>query len=290
DNLRTNGEAFAYIVLEVPEFEDISVDYGRDIAEKLVKVVADSLVQCFGHVASIFRMYGCHFGIAKRNICSEEIVVTAHTWQNSLKSIREIDGRQVMVHGEFAFAQGFEKESVQEIVELASRRLNEKLTGRTDGSDERADLIKGYLNMMPLPYLIARLIMDDEGKNPVDIEILYANKRYCEITGKGSSELIGRKYTEVFHSTNNQKWLDIGYRAAFGEYIYSRTYSYSMKHWVNFIAAPSTSAGTFSMVFIKMFDEAKQSEEPMAEHIVNEIGSKDKLIRRDRVHGGNIFT
>lgn len=285
DNLRTNGEAFAYIVLEVPEFEDISVDYGREIAEKLVKTVSELLVSCFGHVASIFRMYGCHFGIAKRNMSSEEIRETAETWQKGLRSIREIDGRQVRIHGEFAYAQGTEKETMQEIVELASRRLNEKLSGTDERSDEKTELIKGYLNRMPLPYLVTKLIMDEEGKTPVDLELLYANKRFCEITEKSPSLIIGKRYTEVFHSTKNQKWLDIGYRAASGEYIYSRTYSYSMKHWVNFIAAPSTEAGTFSTVFIKMFDADKQSEEPMAEHIVNEIGSKDKMMRSDKRDG-----
>jgi len=290
DNLRTNGEDFAYIVLEVPEFEDIRVDYGREIAEKLVKAVADRLVECLGSVASIFRLFGCHFGIAKRHMDVEEIMSTVNAWSERLKSIREIDGRKVMIHGEYAFAKGTEKETVQEIVELASRRLNQKLTGGAQGLDERTDIINGYLDRMPLPYLIAKLIMDMEGKNPVDIEILYANKRYCEVTGKRSQELTGRKYTEVFQNMKKQKWLDIGYRAAFGEYIYSRTYSYSMKHWVNFIAAPSTGAGTFFTVFIKMFDEAKLSEEPMAEHIVNEIGLKDKMIRQGNMPDRSINT
>ncbi len=290
DNLRTNGEAFAYIVLEVPEYEDISVDYGREIAEKLVKIVAESLVSCFGHVASIFRMYGCYFGIAKRNMSKDEILVTAHTWQNGLKSIREIDGRQVMVHGEFAFALGSERESIQEVVELAGRRLNQKLNGGNERSDEEAENIREYLNRMPLPYLISRLIMDEEEKNPVDIEFLYVNKRFCELSEKKQTDFIGKKYSEVFGIAKNQKWLDIGCRAAFGEYIYSRTYSYSMKHWVNFIAAPSTSAGIFSTVFIKMFDESKHSEDPMADHIVNEVGLKDKLIGKESIHEGNICT
>lgn len=288
DNLRTNGEEFAYIVLDVPEFEEIRVDYGREIAEKLVKAVAERLVECFGHVASIFRLFGCRFGISKRNISSEEIISASHKWRDSLKVIREIDGRQVMVHGEYAFAQGSERETVQEIIELANQRLNQKMNGGNDNNDSEKNHIIEYFNRMPLPYVVAKLIMAQDGKTAVDIEILYANKRYGEVVGKNSSELAGKRYIELINCKNDKKWLEIGYRAAFGEYIYARTFSYSMKHWVNFIAAPSASVGTFSIVFIKMYEMENYTEGTIMENPDDATFSKGNSIISDIKHDGSL--
>lgn len=288
DNMRINGEEFAYIVLDVPEFEEIRVDYGRTIAEKLVKAVAERLVECFGHVASIFRLYGCRFGISKRNITSEEIIDSSRMWRDSLKYIREVEGRQVTIHGEYAFAQGSERNTVQEIVELANRRLNQKMNGGNDNSDNEKSLMIEYFNRMPLPYVVVKLIMSQDGKTAADMEILYANKRYGEMVGKNSSELTGRRYIEFVNCKSDKKWLDIGYRAAFGEYIYARTFSYSMKRWVNFIAAPAASVGTFSIVFIKMYEKGNYSEGIMQENLVDEFLDKDNRILSDIEPGGSL--
>ncbi|SFG18959.1 EAL domain-containing protein [Oribacterium sp. WCC10] len=251
DNLRTNGEDFAYIVFDVPEFEEIREDYGREIAEGLVKEIADKVVECFGSVASIFRVYGCNFGICKRNMPPDMVRESAKKLLDSISQIREIDGRQVMVHGEYAYAHGSEKENVQEVIELAKTRLM-KLKNSDEEGEKKLNMMKGYVNYLPLPYVVAKPIMDKENKNAIDIEYIYVNNRYCEVAGKSASELVGKTYTKVFEQPPNDRWIDIGYRAAYGEYIHDRAFSYSLKHWMNFIAAPSNTVGTFSTVFINM--------------------------------------
>ena len=288
DNFKTNGEEFAYIVLDVPEFEEIIVDYGREIAEKLVKAVAERLVGCFGHVASIFRLFGCRFGISKRNMTSDEVLNASHKWRDSLKSIREVDGRQVMIHGEYAFAQGSERETVQEIIELANKRLNQKINGGNDINDNEKNHMIEYFNRMPLPYVVAKLIMSQDGKTAVDMEILYANKKYGEMAGKNATALVGRRYMDLVSCKNDTKWLDIGYRSAFGEYIHARAFSYALKQWVNFIAAPAASIGTFSVVYIKMYDKKNYPEETMQDNIVEETIKKEDSILSDMNHEDSV--
>jgi|GEM_PF-34905 len=266
DNLRTSGEDYIYFILDVPDFEDIRVDYGRSVAEDYIKTVFNIIVDTFGHVASIFRIYGCRFGVTRRNISVETALKLATKWKEKVDRLREIDGRQIILTSEFAFATGTEKETIEEIVALAGNRFNQKLNGTMIKDVHGASLIKEYYDNMPLPYVVARPILDSDGKTPIDIEYIYVNYKYCEVCGKNAQELIGNRYRKVFPRVRTTKWVEIANRASSGEYIYERTFSYAVRHWVNFIAAPGSHAGTFSTVFINMDEDIRHSDAVISDH------------------------
>ena len=198
DNLRTNGEDFTYIILEVSDFEDIRVDYGREIADRFINIVFENIVEIFGHTASIFRSYGCHFGVALRNIQEESVIELADKWEKRIGDLREIDGRQIILKGAYAYAKGSERESIQEIVELARMRLDLKLNGDIAMDSNDDSRITELYDSMPLPYIVARPISDNENKRVVDIEFIYVNFKYCELAGKNVSEIKGHRLSEIY--------------------------------------------------------------------------------------------
>lgn len=266
DNLRANGEDFVYVSLEVQDLENIREDYGRDIAEKYIRTVFGIIVDVFGHTASIFRTYGCCFCVTKRNMSDEAVIDLSEKWKVRVDNIREIEGRQIMVTGSYAFARGSERDNVQEIVELARARLIQKHSGDSVRENSLAGHMKELYDNMPLPYIVARPILDKDGSTAVDIEFIYANSKYCEQAGKNASEIIDNRFSRIYPRLRNTKWLEIAKRASSGEYIYDRTFSYAIKHWVNFVSSPGSIPGTFLTVLMNMDEGMQQAQLSAANH------------------------
>ncbi|WP_049962300.1 EAL domain-containing protein [Oribacterium sp. FC2011] len=259
DNLRTNGEDFTYVLLDIPEFENIREDYGRDIAEKFIKVIAKYIVFSFGRVTSVFRLYGCCFAVCKRNTSKEDIIRRVELWKKYVSSIREIESREIRVHGEYGIINGSECYDMQDVYEGAKNDLNRRMKGDNENNTGLLD-IGGYYESLPLPYFVAKPVLSEDNKTPVDLEYIYVNGKYCDATGKKASELIGHCYTGIFSDLRSSNWISVGYRASMGEYIHDRSYSFAFKRWVNYIAAPASHAGTFSIVIVDYNDENQPKE------------------------------
>ena len=259
DNLRTNGEDFTYVLLDIPEFENIREDYGRDIAEKFIKVIAKYIVFSFGRVTSVFRLYGCCFAVCKRNTSKEDIIRRVELWKKYVSSMREIESREIRVHGEYGIINGSECYDMQDVYEGAKNDLNRRMKGDNENNTGLLD-IGGYYESLPLPYFVAKPVLSEDNKTPVDLEYIYVNGKYCDATGKKASELIGHCYTGIFSDLRSSNWISVGYRASMGEYIHDRCYSFAFKRWVNYIAAPASHAGTFSIVIVDYNDENQPKE------------------------------
>ena len=280
DNLRTNGEDFTYVLLDIPEFENIREDYGREVAEQFIRVIAKYIVFSFGRLTSIFRLHGCCFGVCKRNTSKEEIIKRVELWKKYVNALREIESREIRVHGEFGIINGSECYDMQDVYEGARNDLNRRMKG---DQEKNTDLsyIGEYYDSLPLPYIVARPIFGEDKKTPIDLEYIYVNGKYCEATGKKASELMGHCYTGVFSDLRSSNWIGVGYRASMGEYIHDRCYSFALKRWINYIAAPASHAGTFSIVIVDYNEDIQPGGEKISDR--ESPKTSDKLEHDDYI-------
>ncbi len=281
DNLQTNGEDFTYAVLVVSQFENIREDYGREVAEKLIRVVAKYITSCFGHAALIFRIYGCCFGVCRRNASKEEIIRRAELWMRYVGTLREIDGKEIRVEGKFGLINGSECSNTHEVIEGSRKdlitRLSKKNAGNTASQDKNE-----YFDSMPISYVVLKPLLSEDKKTALDFEYIYVNNKYCEVTGKRASELVGHTYTSVYDDNRSENWINVAFRASLGEYIYDRAYSYALRRWVNFIAAPSSHGGICSLVILNSDEDKKNKAESVSGSIYHDLIQDEPEMSREK--------
>lgn len=125
-------------------------------------------------------------------------------------------------------------------------------TDRQRGLTEQA-LFNGF-NDVPLPCVVMRPATVS-GRH--DIEYLYANDSYCRLAGKGSYELLGHGYLELFESASSE-WVELGERAAAGEHVHGRIWGPVQRHWMDVYASPSSIAGCCVMVSAPVDDDRRR--------------------------------
>jgi len=123
DNLLKNNEDFANIAIEIRRFNDIIKDYGSEVAEDLIRMVGIKILNAFGKNAVISRIYGCNFTVILRNVTSEQVITMSEKCMDSINGIHEIDNRQCRIKAVYGASFGSERDSVQEIAELARLRM-----------------------------------------------------------------------------------------------------------------------------------------------------------------------
>jgi diguanylate cyclase (GGDEF)-like protein len=123
DNFLKTGEDFADIAVEVKRFNDIIKDYGKDVAEDFIRLVGIKILNSFGKKAVIARIYGCLFVVTMRNVTREQVITMSEKCLDAINSITEIDGRQCRIKASYGASFGSERDTVQDIAELARLRM-----------------------------------------------------------------------------------------------------------------------------------------------------------------------
>jgi GGDEF domain-containing protein len=122
DNYLQNREDFAYICFEVTSYDEIIKDYGSEVAEDLIRLVSIKILNVFGPKVTIARIYGANFGITARKMTLEEAEINAEKLSDSLREVKDIDNRQCSLRVIYGISLGSERETVQEVTELARQR------------------------------------------------------------------------------------------------------------------------------------------------------------------------
>lgn len=272
DNYRLNDEDYSYILMTVPEYETFLRDFGEMTANILIQTIADEIRKEFDVRATIAHMNGCEFGICERGLADADITRSILQCKEHIEHIREINGRLVNLHFHYGIARGSEGMDVRDVMTLAYNRMDEKNEQRQKRKHGAKALTEvDPYNEMPLPFVIMRPIMEDE-KN-VDMTYIYANHKYCEMTGKSSKELLGHSYLELFPNTS-KRWLEYCVRGSKGELIHERAYSGALGGNVELIAGPASMQG--GCVFLGVSIENEQIQE---KNIARMLSSEEVIIR-----------
>ncbi|MCR5355462.1 MAG: diguanylate cyclase [Lachnospiraceae bacterium] len=251
NNYRENREDYAFATLNIIEYEAIVRDFGSEIAHGVKNHVSIILNEVFDTVDSIAHISGGNFAVAVRGLPQNELCEKLVECCRRVDEIHTINGRKVRFSLIYGFAYGSEQENVRGVVKIALDRLadtKEDKQGTMIIDKPEFDLY----NDIPLPFVIMRLCYDDTEavpkSMPTDLLFVYANSRYCELSGYNTAELINKRYTEAFKNVN-EKWMRYAQRASRGELINEKAYSMSFGGVVEFVAAPSKKSGEVSVLF-----------------------------------------
>ena len=123
DNFLKNNEDFASIAIEVKRFNDIIKDYGSEVADDLIRMVGIKILNAYGRNAIISRIYGCTFTVILKNVTGERVITLSEKCMDSINGIHEIDNRQCRIKAVYGASFGSERDTVQDIAELARLRM-----------------------------------------------------------------------------------------------------------------------------------------------------------------------
>ncbi|OON87705.1 hypothetical protein BXO88_03295 [Oribacterium sp. C9] len=238
NNFRTNGENYTYISLKVDGYTDVLVDYGGEVAMKLLKKLSAIIKGTFSNTAAISRNEGSHFGICERGRSIDVVFGCINECRSRISEITEIDGRECRLVPRCGMASGTETESYQNLMELANNRIRKARRFNGEKLALGDETIPDPYTDIPLAGTMVRPRMDKSGEKAVDMIFIFVNNAYCEMTGKTRNELLGQGYLETFPQTD-KSWIDLTYRACKGELVKATLYDGATHHWLKFTASPT---------------------------------------------------
>ncbi|ETP72391.1 EAL domain-containing protein [Lachnospiraceae bacterium JC7] len=238
NNFRTNGENYIYISLKVDGYSDVLVDYGGEVAMKLLKQLKDIVKSTFSSTAAISRNEGAHFGICERGRTIDLVYACLHECRTRISEITEIDGRECRLVPQCGVASGIEADGYQGLMELANNRIRKARRFHGDSLGVVDEKLPDPYTDIPLPGVMVRPLFDKNGAKATDMIFIFVNNAYCEMTGKTRNELLGKGYLETFPQTD-KSWIDLTCRACKGEFVKATLYDGATHHWLKFTASPT---------------------------------------------------
>ena len=88
-----------------------------------MRLVAIKLLNSFSESAVISRIYGCNFSVVLKGVTKAEVIAMSEKCIKIINSIKEIDGRQCRIKAAYGASFASERDTVQEIAELARLRM-----------------------------------------------------------------------------------------------------------------------------------------------------------------------
>ncbi|SFG31417.1 EAL domain-containing protein [Oribacterium sp. WCC10] len=258
NNYRTNGETYTYIALHVDGYSDVLVDYGGEVAMKLLKEIAAVIKKSFSDNAAISRNEGARFGICERNKSIDLILNCISECMTLINSITEIDSRKCRLSVHCGTANGLETEGFNGIAEVATNRLRKARRLKNADNLLEGEVLPDLYKDMPLPAVMVRPHMGKGDKAPKDMIFVFVNKAYCDMTGKSREDLLGHGYLEVFPQTD-KNWIDMTYKAVKGDVVHSKLYDGATHHWLRFAASPADEPGTCFVICDVCDDEKAEA-------------------------------
>lgn len=267
DRMMLDGERYFVVMIDVPQYADIHFEHGDKAARALIRKVSRKVISTFERNAVVARTRGARFVIGLRGMNRDTVYEMVKKCAGEIRNIHEVSGIDCSLEVDYGVAVSTEADNVQAVVTLADNRL-EMSRQEAEPYPEQQGLVEFFVNKdphnvldsfrdIPVPYLVGQPVMDEEGTQMVDLTLLYANNKYCELTGTYLSELIGKRYLENFPEAS-QEWLSQGYRAARGEWISGNGFSHTLNHWTSYIMSPSSVPGRFVVMYMSLEDDMKE--------------------------------
>lgn len=265
NNLRVNGEDYCYALVEVPEYEDLVANFGEAAGQKLLQRMAECLRQTMDSSAVIGRHSGAGFVIIEKNVDLSQMRDRLELSTNLIRTIQEVPGASSLRYAGFSIVTGREADDLTKVVQMAvSRLFRSRRVSRGDYKAVTPDVFRD----LPLPFVIVRPVMDAAGQ-VTDCSFEFANQQYCDLTGVSMKDIIGSHYLERYPRTD-PKWIEVVDRASRGERQSGRLYGEAMRHWLQYIAMPSTISGACAIVFRIVGDDEREKQEQAENRAINE--------------------
>ena len=257
DNFKCNKEDYTFVVIKVKGFEDYLEDYGVEKGNILLCKISKLIKESFDERAVLARTESSTFSICSRGINKEEMYRNLKFFEDKLEKLSYETDERIRLSLSFGIASAIEGDSVQKVAQKAYSRFDLLTNKKSDllnieNPDPYTDI--------PLPYIIVRPLYDKIGKLN-DIEYIYSNNSYTELTGKKLEEIIGKGYHEVFKNTGDEL-IDCAYKAIKGSFIKTSIYDGASHHWVEITASPCNIPAACSIIF-DVIDQERRVEQSL---------------------------
>ncbi len=276
DNYRLNKEDYCVLSLDIEEFVAIQNDYGDALTNELLSDITKILKASFDFTTVLARPTGANFVVCHRGNYSNSFAKQVDTCIERINAIRTLGGMRIVIHTNYALALGSESSSLHEFVSLLQTRIATK-----DNSvpSNLPSMHPDNYRDMPVPYCIVRPIMSKDTNKAIDVEYVYVNQKFSEMADIPIEELIGKTCLEVLPK-ESMRWIEVANRAVHGEYVHDRMYGVTLKHWLRFIASPSTISGCATIVFTGIEDDLLPNE-PLKSQQADEVALEVAAILHD---------
>lgn len=256
NNYRTNGENYIYIALNVDGYSDVLLDYGGEVAMKLLKQIREIIRSTFSDTAAISRNEGAHFGICERGRSIDVVFGCISECIAAINEITEVDGRECRLVARCGAASGTETTNYLNIIELANDRIRKARRMKSSEASLMEEIQPDPYRDIPLPGVMVRPRLDKQSEKLTDMVFIFVNNAYCEMTGKKREELLGHGYLETFPETD-KSWIDMAYKATKGEYVHSTLYDGATHHWLKFTASPTEEPNACFVICDVVYEEMR---------------------------------
>ncbi|WP_051639419.1 EAL domain-containing protein [Succinivibrio dextrinosolvens] len=250
NELHDYNSDYTVILCEVGAVTLLRREYGLAFAEKVLKEIARRIKSVFTPMTTLGRLQSGRFIICYRD-STDRLSKILQKLKDEISKIKEVDSHKCSLNAEIGIAKGSEASNSQKVIELASKRMKSS-QGRTSYKNVHSNDLYSDL---PLPYALIHPVIEDD--KVVDLQYLYVNSKYCEISGKSMDDMVGRNYREIFPNADVQ-WIQFTKKACQGEVTSGRVFADTIHHWLQFYCSPASKPGCCSVMFT-IFDEDKKS-------------------------------
>ena len=258
ENLKANGQDYIYTFIHIDGYNDVLTEYGEEIAEHLIKLIARTIKRSFKDTATIARTYGCFFTVCEKGASADIIAGEINACVDAIKNIKEVEKCRCSLNMTYGLYLGSEAVNTQDIIDIAKKR--QQISFQRKGlnpSFSNTEIMPDVYRDLPLPYFVFKPVTDDADGSLRDMKYLFVNQKYSEMTGITKKELLGKGYIETFPRAD-RAWIEYTYRAVRGEYVNHILYDEATRHWLHFTAAPSVVPGTCAVVCDVVDGEKKE--------------------------------
>ncbi|SFG79530.1 EAL domain-containing protein [Oribacterium sp. WCC10] len=271
-SFKTSGSDYVYASIFVDGYNEVLTDFGEEVAQHLIKLVARTVKKSFGSSATIARNYGCHFAVCEKGYSTDAITKEISRCTDAIKEIKEVEKHRCNISMTYGIAMGSEANNIQSIMDIAQKR--QEISVRRKGKNfafSNTEILPDINSDLPLPYVVLTPIMDEKNENVLDMRFLFVNQKYSEMTGIMKKDLLGKGYLETFPHTDHL-WIEYTYRAVRGEYVHNRIYDAATRHWIKLTAAPSVVPGTCAVVYeVVDIEKRQENQAAIGRATLNEI-------------------
>lgn len=254
DNFRQNGREYSLCMLEIPEYQRILVEQGKERAGELFSIVLNTIKRTFPDGVVIAKTGNCTFSVCDKLSSSHGAFdCLKNTAEKIIKNSPD-SGITVVT----AFSESREKNSLHEIFTLLLKRFKDEKERL--GVEAENDLLSmgnpDVFKDIPLPFIITRPVLNLG--NITDVKFVFANNKYCEFSGLSRIDIMGKGYKECFDEI--PEWISYAGRAANGETVTGRLYEPSFAQWMEYFATPSSILGCCNIIFWPVEDTRNERE------------------------------
>ena len=211
DEYQLRGRDFARVEISIDGFDEINDRYGYDFGDAVIRETGRALLYCCGNTATVGRISGCYFTVLCQFEESAEVDALVERIRRVPSELREVDGVPFNMYlsvGVALYSESRNRDTMAAQAEM--RRMTDDVENISRRQlIENTSRIFHMFDELPLSYAVYKVIADENGDDAI---VLYANRRFMEVSHTTPETLIGARVSHFF-AVNSNDWIKLAVEA-----------------------------------------------------------------------------